>query len=56
MPVEENPACRSRRSFLQVSAAAAAVAAGYRILTEPMLAHLKLASLSQSLFKRCGAH
>jgi len=36
---EENPACRSRRSFLQVSAAAAAVAVGYRIVTEPMLAH-----------------
>ena len=39
MPSKENPACRSRRSFLQVSAAAAAVAAGYRIVTEPMLAH-----------------
>jgi histidinol-phosphate aminotransferase len=39
MPVEENPACRSRRSFLQVSAAAAAVAVGYRIVTEPMLAN-----------------
>ena len=39
MPMEENPACRSRRSFLQVSAAAAAVAVGYRIVTEPMLAH-----------------
>src|SRR5271155_2773008 len=39
MPVEENPACRSRRSFLQVPAAAAAVAVGYRIVTEPMLAH-----------------
>jgi histidinol-phosphate aminotransferase len=39
MPVEENPACRTRRSFLQVSAAAAAVAVGYRIVTEPMLAH-----------------
>ena len=39
MAVEENPACRSRRSFLQVSAAAAAVAVGYRIVTEPMLAH-----------------
>lgn len=39
MPVEENPACRSRRSFLQVSAAAAAVAVGFRIVTEPMLAH-----------------
>ncbi|MGC0771403.1 MAG: pyridoxal phosphate-dependent aminotransferase [Candidatus Acidiferrum sp.] len=38
MPVEENPACRSRRSFLQVSAAAAAVAAGFHIVTEPMLA------------------
>lgn len=38
MSVEENPACRSRRSFLQVSAAAAAVAAGFRIVTEPMLA------------------
>jgi histidinol-phosphate aminotransferase len=39
MTLEENPACRSRRSFLQVSAAAAAVAVGYRIVTEPMLAH-----------------
>ena len=39
MALEENPACRSRRSFLQVSAAAAAVAVGYRIVTEPMLAH-----------------
>jgi histidinol-phosphate aminotransferase len=39
MPVEENPACRSRRSFLQVSGAAAAVAVGFRIVTEPMLAH-----------------
>src|SRR5580693_7899539 len=39
MSVEENPACRSRRSFLQVSAAAAAVAVGYRIVTEPMLAN-----------------
>lgn len=38
MPVQENPACRSRRSFLQVSAAAAA-AVGIRIVTEPMLAH-----------------
>src|SRR5579863_2202909 len=38
MPIEENPACRTRRSFLQVSAAAAAVAAGFRIVTEPMLA------------------
>ncbi|MGB2639965.1 MAG: aminotransferase class I/II-fold pyridoxal phosphate-dependent enzyme, partial [Candidatus Acidiferrum sp.] len=38
MPVEENPACRTRRSFLQVSAAAAAVAVGFRIVTEPMLA------------------
>ncbi|MGC1483640.1 MAG: pyridoxal phosphate-dependent aminotransferase [Candidatus Acidiferrum sp.] len=38
MPMEENPACRSRRSFLQVSAAAAAVATGFRIVTEPMLA------------------
>jgi len=38
MSREENPACRSRRSFLQVSAAAAAVAAGLRIVTEPMLA------------------
>ena len=37
MAFEENPACRSRRSFLQVSAAAA-VAVGYRIVTEPMLA------------------
>jgi histidinol-phosphate aminotransferase len=39
MPVEENPAGRSRRSFLHVSAAAAAVAVGYRIVTEPMLAN-----------------
>jgi histidinol-phosphate aminotransferase len=39
MALEENPACRSRRSFLQVSAAAAAAAVGYRIITEPMLAH-----------------
>lgn len=38
MPMEENPACRTRRSFLQVSAAAAAVVAGFRIVTEPMLA------------------
>jgi histidinol-phosphate aminotransferase len=36
---EQNPAFRSRRAFLQVSAAAAAVAVGYRIVTEPMLAH-----------------
>ncbi len=39
MPIEENPAGRSRRSFLQVSAAAAAAVAGFRIVTEPMLAH-----------------
>jgi len=39
MACEENSAHRSRRSFLQVSAAAAAVAVGYRIVTEPMLAH-----------------
>ena len=39
MAREENPAFRSRRAFLQVSAAAAAVAVGYRIVTEPMLAH-----------------
>src|SRR5271169_2738616 len=39
MTKEENPACRSRRSFLQVSAAAAAVAVGYRVVTEPMLAN-----------------
>ncbi|MGB7281924.1 MAG: pyridoxal phosphate-dependent aminotransferase [Candidatus Acidiferrum sp.] len=38
MSLEENPACRSRRSFFQVSAAAAVVAAGFRIVTEPMLA------------------
>jgi histidinol-phosphate aminotransferase len=39
MPAEENPACRSRRTFLQVSAAAAAAATvGFRIVTEPMLA------------------
>jgi len=37
--LEENPAFRTRRAFLQVSAAAAAVAVGYRIVTEPMLAH-----------------
>jgi histidinol-phosphate aminotransferase len=37
--IEENPAFRSRRAFLQVSAAAAAVAVGYRIVSEPMLAH-----------------
>ncbi|MGH9454406.1 MAG: pyridoxal phosphate-dependent aminotransferase [Terriglobia bacterium] len=36
--MEENPACRSRRSFLQVSATAAALAAGLHIVTEPMLA------------------
>jgi histidinol-phosphate aminotransferase len=39
MPAEENPARRSRRSFLEVSAAAAAVVAGFPIVTEPMLAH-----------------
>ena len=39
MPVEETPACRrSRRSFLQVSTAAAVAAVGFRIVTEPMLA------------------
>ncbi|HXJ07230.1 MAG TPA: pyridoxal phosphate-dependent aminotransferase [Candidatus Acidoferrum sp.] len=38
MPLEENPACRSRRSFLQLSAAAAAATVGFRIVTEPMLA------------------
>jgi histidinol-phosphate aminotransferase len=38
MPVEEFPSSRSRRSFLQVSAVAAAAAAGLRIVTEPMLA------------------
>jgi histidinol-phosphate aminotransferase len=39
MPVEENPACRSRRSFLQASALTAAVGAvGIRIMTEPLLA------------------
>jgi histidinol-phosphate aminotransferase len=38
MPTEDTPACRSRRSFLQVSAAAAVAAAGIRIVTEPMLA------------------
>jgi len=39
MPVEENPACRSRRSFLQLSAVAAAAATvGYPIVTEPLLA------------------
>jgi len=39
MSVEGNPACRSRRSFLQVSATAAAAAAAFRIVTEPMLAN-----------------
>ena len=40
MPSEETPACRSRRSFLQLSAAAAAAATvGFPIVTEPMLAH-----------------
>ena len=40
MPSEEDPACRSRRSFLQLSAAAAAAATvGFPIVTEPMLAH-----------------
>jgi histidinol-phosphate aminotransferase len=39
MPVVENPACRSRRSFLQVSGAAAVAAVGFRIVTEPMLAN-----------------
>jgi histidinol-phosphate aminotransferase len=39
MPVEETPACRSRRSFLQVSATAAVAAAAFRIVTEPVLAH-----------------
>jgi histidinol-phosphate aminotransferase len=39
MTMAENPACRTRRSFLQVSAAAAAVAVGYGIVTESMLAH-----------------
>jgi histidinol-phosphate aminotransferase len=39
MAFRENPARRSRRSFFQVSAAAAAVAVGYPIVTEPMLAH-----------------
>lgn len=38
MSFEKNPASRSRRSFLQVTATAAAVAAGIRIVTEPMLA------------------
>lgn len=39
MSMRENPASRSRRSFLQVSAATAAAAAvGIRIVTEPMLA------------------
>jgi histidinol-phosphate aminotransferase len=37
MPVREYPARRTRRSFLQVSATAAA-AIGIRIITEPMLA------------------
>ena len=38
MSTEEIAACRSRRSFLQVSTAAAVAAAGFRIVTEPMLA------------------
>lgn len=38
MSPEETPACSSRRSFLQVSAVAAVAAAGFRIVTEPMLA------------------
>jgi len=37
MPLDV-PACRSRRSFLSTSAAAAIAATGIRILTEPMLA------------------
>src|SRR5712692_7875832 len=37
MPVNENSVRRSRRSFLQVSAAAA-TAIGFRVVTEPMLA------------------
>src|SRR5580658_8571829 len=39
MSMEENPARRSRRSLLQLSAPAAAVAVGYCIVTEPMLAN-----------------
>jgi len=39
MPVAENPTGRSRRSFLQISAAAAAAVAGFQIVTESMLAH-----------------
>src|SRR5690349_20806923 len=40
MSTRENPAFRSRRSFLQVSAATAAAAAvGIRIVNEPMLAY-----------------
>lgn len=38
MPIEKGPSCRTRRSFLQVSAAAAVAASGLRIVTEPMLA------------------
>jgi histidinol-phosphate aminotransferase len=38
MPVEETSARRSRRTFLQTSAVAAAAVAGFRIVTEPMLA------------------
>lgn len=38
MSSNEIPTARSRRSFLQVSAVAAAAVAGYRIVTEPMLA------------------
>jgi histidinol-phosphate aminotransferase len=37
-PVEETFGLRSRRSFLQISAAAAVAAVGMRIVTEPMLA------------------
>ncbi len=42
MPVEDNPACNSRRSFLKLStatAAAAVAAVGLRVVTEPMLAN-----------------
>jgi histidinol-phosphate aminotransferase len=38
MPFAKDPSYRSRRSFLQVSAAAAVAAVGIRIVNEPMLA------------------
>ena len=38
MPIEETSSRRSRRSFLQLSTAAAAAKVGMRIVTEPVLA------------------